>query len=973
MINLLQAFYKQVQNTPEKTAIVDQGGKRSTSYRDLADLSARLATWLLRQGIGREKLAAIRVPRGAGFIACRLAAMMTGAAWVGVEDMMGAERISFILRDCGADLVIDEDALLKAVQLDPLPPDRWADPDPHDMAFVFYTSGSTGRARGAVQEYGIYMQVLSSLSRAIDGYSFLNYANIAPETYIGGLQLMAGALCNGFTLHIIPLPLVRDPAGLLHYFKEHDIEGSCMPPTLVKALEYAGGLDLKLLHITGEITSDLFIDRFTMRNAYGPTEFSYLPFLFEMDRAYRNTPIGRPDPDTEIVLLDEDGEKDPREGLMCIRLPYFRGYLHDEDRADFIRLDGVTYFKSGDYMSVDENGNYTILGRVDDMVKINGNRIEPSEVEHAVREVLGTDFAAVRAWERGGSRYLCAYHTTGRKLDAADMAEKLRAYLPLYMIPACYVSIDHIPLNENGKVDKKVLPRPDETLLFAPYAGPENSFQEKLCRIYAHVLGLDGHRIGIDDDFFLLGGSSLAAIELITAAGHKNLSVPMIYKLRTVRRIDEALRDLPEAGTADEHPSRTQGSPCREDFPLTEEQMYFLERELEEPGRRTCNQPVVLSLSPDTDEEGISEAVRRVFSAHPALLTVVRKTQDGWRQHPAYQNNAGIRAVEVAEEDLEGAVQALILPFTFDGAPLFRRNLLRTPERLVLFLDVHHMICDGQSLRIVLEDILSACEGKDIPGDAWLPILHEKTAADDMTKKRDRAWFDNTYRGRYERLLPADGVGAGHREESATYRFSFSAGEVAEAAGRLQLSVNGFYMLASALSMMAYGHMEKVMLSWTFHGRADLRAMRTVGLLIRDYPAAFSPESGDTIGALAASVNRQVREAILHGSVSPYMERSRGEMLCFLYQGDLLRMPDCSRLLRIDFPEFPDKRAIEPMEFHLHEDEEGPWARILYDAGMYRPESMHRYEAVFASVCRLLLDKNSETLSAREVIRKVSG
>ena len=963
MINLLKSFYLQVQNTPEKAALVDQGGKRSTSYRELADISARLASWLLQQGIGREKLVAIRVPRGADFIACRFAVMMVGGAWVGVEDMMGAERIAFILKDSGADLVIDEDAFLEAMKQEPFPPDQWADPDPHDMAFVFYTSGSTGRAKGAVQEYGIYTYVLSSISRAIEGYPFLNYANIAPETYIGGLQLMAGALCNGYTLHIIPLPLVRDPSGLLHYFKEHDIDGSCMPPTLVKALEYAGGLNLKLLHITGEITSDLFIDRFTMRNAYGPTEFSYLPFLFEMDKAYRNTPIGRPDQDTEIVLLDEDGEKDPREGLMCIRLPYFRGYLHDEEKADFIQMDGVSWFKSGDYMSVDENGNYTILGRVDDMVKINGNRIEPSEVEHAVKEVLDTDFAAVRAWERGGSRYLCAYHTTGRKLDAAEMAEKLKAYLPLYMIPACYVSIDHIPLNENGKVDKKVLPKPDESLLFAPYARPENSFQEKLCRLFADVLELKGHKIGIDDDFFLLGGSSLAAIGLITEAGHDDLTVPMVYKQRTVRRIDRALQNL--SGTKEERP-------CREEFPLTDEQLYFLERELKNTGRRICNQPVMLSFLPDMDDERLSGAVQEVFSAHPALLTVVRKTPDGWRQHIAVENNQRIHAVQIPEKDVQKAVQELVMPFSFDGSPLFRCRLFRTQERLVFFMDVHHMICDGESLRIVLEDILSGYDGKDIPKDAWLRILQEKTSEDDAAKEKNRSYFENAYKGQYVRLLSSDLAGADHREGNAVCRFSFGAAEVSEAASRLHLSVNGFYLSAAALSMMAYEHTQKVMLSWTFNGRADLKAMRTVGLLIRDYPAAFSLSSEDIVGTLAASVNRQVREAILHGSVSPYMQRSRGEMFCFLYQGDLLRTPDSRQLIRIDFPALPDKTAIEPFELHIHEDEKGSSARILYDGGMYRPESMHRFEIIFESVCRLLLEKNSETLSAGDIIRKVS-
>lgn len=681
-----------------------------------------------------------------------------------------------------------------------------------------------------------------------------------------------------------------------------------------------------------------------------------------MDKAYQNTPIGRPDQDTEIVLLDENGEKHPREGLMCIRLPYFRGYLHDEDRADFINVDGVSYFKSGDYMAVDEDGNYTILGRVDDMVKINGNRIEPSEVEHAIRKVLGTDFAAVRTWERGGSRYLCAYHTTGRKLDAADMGEKLRELLPSYMIPACYVSIDQIPLNENGKVDRTALPQPEDSLLFAPYAGPENSIQEELCRLFAHVLNLDGHRVGIDDDFFLLGGNSLAAIELITLAGHNGLTVPMIFRQRTVRGIDDALQQV--SGTK-------QDRPYREDYPLTEEQRYFLEYELENPGRKICNQPVMLSFTPDTDEERLAEAVQQVFSAHPALLTVVLKTQDGWRQRPAQENNTKLRAVQVSEEDVPAAAQGLIMPFSFDASPLFRRSLLRTPERLILLMDVHHIICDGESLRIVLEDILSACDGAVIPKDSWLDILHERTLTDNRTKESHRAYFENTCTGQYDTLLSPDHTGGNHREESAIYRFSFHAGEVSGAARRLHLSANGFYLLAAALSMMAYEHTEQVMLSWTFHGRSELRALRTVGLLIRDYPVAFSLSCKDTIGTMASSLNRQCREAILHGSVSPYMQRSRGELFCFLYQGELLKAPRCGHLLRMEVPEVPEKTAIEPLEFHLYEDEDGSWARILFDAGMYSVESMRRFETIYESVCRLLLEKNSEDFLAREAILNV--
>lgn len=965
MLNFLEDFYSCVQSTPGRAAVVDRGGERRTSYAELAEVSARLATWLLKQGIGREKLVAIRVPRGLDFIACRIAAMMVGGAWVGVEEMMGAERIEYIIKDSGAVLTIDEEAYGEGMKEEPLKPEQWADPDPHDMAFIFYTSGSTGKPKGAVQEYGIYRYIMDSTHRAIDRWDYLDYANVVPETYIGGIDLMIGALQAGVTLHLIPLGLVRDPAGLLAYFKEQHISASCMPPTLIKVLESMGGLDLKILHVTGEITTDLYIDRFPVRNAYGPTEIAYLPFFFDIDRPYSVTPIGTPDKNTEVILINENGEKDDKEGMLCIHLPYFRGYLHDRERAELITIDGKPYFKTGDCTSLDPAGNYTILGRMDDMVKINGNRIEPSEVESAIKKLLGTDFAAVKAWERGGSQYLCAYHNCGRELNAAEMAEKLKDYLPLYMIPSCYISLEEIPLNENGKVDKKVLPRPDESALFAPYAPPENELQRRLCAAFADALKIDRERYGIDDDFFLLGGDSLAAVRVITLVDESDLTVTIIYRERTVRRIDRALKSI--------HRAEGSASAGKELSLFDLQLQFYVDREMERPGRSIFNQPLILSFSPEVDDDKLAETVRKVWFSHPALLTVIEKDGESCTHRIVLDNNTGFSAQTISENELNEEEKTLVQPFYFNGEPLFRRKLFRTEERVVLFLDFHHIICDGYSLHILVEDIIEAYRGREIQRDAWMEFLGRNTVYDEEQRTEDRNYFERSYGDKYDGdlydQLPAfDPVEEGHDGKIEMYPFAFKTEAARKAAKRMNLSMNAFYILAISLSLMAYNDSENVVFLWVFNGRSEIRFLRTVGMFLRDFPVALSLDKADTIMAAASSVNRQIREAILHGSVTPFTDVKRGELLDFVYQNDLLEIPDYEELLDFDTPGSQKETAVTPIELQIFEDEETPALTILYDAGLYRKESMNRFAEILESVCRLLLTNGCETRSTRDII-----
>ena len=970
MDRFLEKFYEHVKKSPELTAVVDQSGQRRTSYRELDELSGRIASMLRKRAIGREDVVAICVPRGVEFIAVRIGVMKVGAAWVGTETMMGEDRIRYIIKDSGSVLVIDEDTYEQAMGEDRLPMEEWSDPDPHDLAFIYYTSGSTGRPKGVAQEYGIYKYIMASTDRAIGRWIPLDYANVAPETFIGGIYLMIGTLQAGCTLHLVPLPLVRDPAGLLKYFSEQEVTGTCMPPTLVKVLESAGGFDVKVLHVTGEIVTDLYIDRFPMLNAYGPTEFSYLAFFFDIDGPYSNTPIGSPDKDTKVILIDENGEVNEKEGMLCIHLPFFRGYLHEKERTELIYSGGEPYYKSGDYMSVDGKGNYTLLGRVDDMVNINGNRIEPAEVESAVKKVLNTGYAAVKVWERGGSRYLCAYHTTGQELDAARMAELLKNMLPDYMIPTCYVNLKELPLNENGKVNKLALPEPEEDILHAAYVKPLNEAQEKLCSGFSSALGIEKEKIGIDDDFFLLGGDSVKAIQLIVDTGDERLSVPLIYRERTVRNIDNALSHIESkvetVSPGDEDPDgRDTGKP----YPLTREQKYFLDQQIKIPDRMIYNLPVLLSFNPDVDEKQLEKAVVTAFAAHPALLTVIKETPDGWRQVYFPENNITPETDKASEEELEGMMNDFVKPFAFDGSPLFHRRLVRTDRRLVLFLDIHHIICDGTSFRILVEDILSAYEGRSITKDPYFALLKDQLdyAASESFKK-DREYFENNYTGEYVRLPEADLTGMDTVEGTVDHMPGFTRDEITGAAKRLHLSVTAFYMLPAMLALASYNAADKVMISWNYHGRSDIRTMRSVGLFIRDYPVGLHLKRDDTVGRVSAELSRQIRKSILHGRMSPFMDRKKGELLCFLYQGGLMNIPDSELILDADFPDVTGQAAIEPIELKVGEDEDGIRVEISYDAGMYSYESMERFDKIYEDICGLLLEEGSRDLLISDIV-----
>ena len=970
MIAFLRKMQQIVDEYPEKAAVIDHEGTRITTYRQLRDASDRIASFLIKRGIGAEKTVVICCERSMEYVAAQLGIMKAGAAWIGVEDFIGRERIKYISQACKAELLFDEKVFEEAMSYEPLPIEQYAEPDPHQLAFVVFTSGSTGKPKGAAQEYGIYDSIMSGTKVMIRGISSVNFANIIPETFVGGIYITVGVLQSGLTMHMLALSLARDPQKLLEYFEKHNINLSFMPPSLAHFFIASGRLNLSRLYVGGEIVSEVYTDKFNIQNIYGPTEFGYPTCIFNLDRAYANTPVGYPIGDTQICLIDEEGETNQSEGILCVYLPYFRGYIEGGSDKDFFVIGGKHFFRSEDIASLDKDGRYTILGRADDMVKINGNRIDPSEVESVLKKVLCINEVAVCAHERNGVRFLCAYLVCDKVPDKVELDERLKNFIPQYMIPACYIRIDKIPINSNGKVIRRELPEPGEELNFAGYAPPVSDLEKRLCSSLEKALNIETGKLGIDDDFFLLGGDSVRVMQIILEADIPALTVWMIYKEKTVRKIAKALEltSYMEKSEAD-----------RIVIPVTTEQEYYIRQEMDRPGQLLYNMPVVLKFKPDIDPERLKKAVKDAFAAHPALLSKLRHTSEGWKQSFCPDFNREITEEHIGSREIESFIREFVKPFRIDGQPLFKRKIILTSEWTILLMDIHQLVCDGNSLRILCEDILSALDGNLLQRDSYYDIIKdyvEYRAGDEW--KNDKIYFDKLCEAGGDRIpepkSPMPVKNGMNMLEHITRKLSVSKAMSKETMEQLQMSQALVYLTAAGMALAFYNDSKDLLFSWTWNGRGDSRTMRTVGLLIRDIPILMHLEDEESLKTVAFNVRNQVREGVLHGKVSYFMEKPEEKLMCFMYQGNLRKAINNADLPGIELPDVPGFSTLEPLEIKVWENDEAPELELCYNTGLYSCKNMDIFADLFEMACKMLFSiqkHDTKIADLRKIANKI--
>ena len=883
-LNTIQRF---VSTTPDKVMFVDENGTRQTSYAEFWALTQQMAALVSRRLGRRERLfVPIYLKDSMEYFAAELAVWMTGNATVHMGVSFPPERVGYIMQHCEAELMIDDRFTAEARQQQERFTDirrRTAD----QPCAMFYTSGSTGNPKGVLHSDAGFMH---SIFRFHEGFSLSGYRKmtLTPSFYFVAMVTAYNLMVQGTEIHILPNEAKHNVRMLEDYIADHEIEFAHISPSILRAFKNKGK-HLRTVKAAGERMVGCYSDEYTVLNCYGQTEQSSSLFIKVVDRNYDNTPIGRPCPGVEYKLLDDNGNEVPdgEVGELCYTSGVYPPvYYKDPERTRALTAGGVMH--TGDLLRKLPNGDALYVQRKDWMVKINGQRVEPGEVENVMRHIAGVKDAIVKGFTTDDltRQYLVGYYILEEDatLDADSIKAEMTKKVPEYMVPQYMVRMDSFPLNASNKIDRKNLLPPDLSSMQNQYAAPTNEVERKLCDAFAKVLHLE--RVGIDDDFFYLGGDSIRVMQLQQHLGMKHLTT-LVNSGRTPRKIAEQYAAMEQ--------SVTSGIGKDGRYPLMDIQETYLRICLPLEGKPVMNLVALLRLDEAVDLQRLAAAIAQAVACHPALFVRFRRTDKGTIVQTIRQEPVTIAVEQLTDEDFETLKPRLVTPFRYLEDRLFQFRLFQTPTARYFFHNIHHSVFDGESKTILYADIERAYAGQTLEAEkaSYLTIAAEENALRSTpyySKAREgfRTMFDGA-----PHTLYVENAGAGYLETSRRL-LSVEASEATTFCAARRTTMNVLTTAAFAMLLGRETASTDIVFGSQYSGRTDARVARMIGSFAKPVFMRISWDkdvtSSDYLTLVTAAVNQSITN-----SIYTYGEMKKDDLvrsqIQFVYQDEIPQEP----------------------------------------------------------------------------------
>ena len=944
----VELFQRQVAASPHAPAVVCDGV--ATSYADLNRQANQLARLLQASGVGPETCVGILVDRSPLLAVAILGVLKAGGVYVPLDPTYPDERVAFMLADTQARVLITEPrfetvhAGTQTVLLDGLTgrdDDLPEAPDPASLAYVVYTSGSTGRPKGAMIEHRSLVTFAREIVDRLGlgaGDRFLQFASpsfdvlveeLFPIWLAGGAVVMtwqhivSGEIALAHLAERERLTVMELPTAYWHeWVRELDRTGAELPSCL--RLVIIGGE--RVLPERLALWKRLGVP---LMHVYGLTETTVSSTFFRLDPGdavfdWPNLPIGTPLPSVDLRILDRSLRPVPLGGmgeLYIGGISLARGYLGRPGLTAqrFIAdpaLPQRRLYRTGDLVRRRPDGNLTFISRVDTQIKIRGFRVEPTEIESTLGRHSDIAESVVTLHEPApGDRRLVAYVVPrpGTVADTAELRRFLEGELPAYMVPSAFIELDALPLTSNGKIDRNRLPavegaRPD---VGERYVAPQTPQQQKLAEVVAAVVGVS--RIGIDDNFFEIGGDSILAIQVVARAQEAGLRLSPydLFAHPTVA----GLAEVATAGTVIDADQGDVTGPV----PLAPMQRWFTALDLEQP--RHWNTSALLELDTPVDPRLLGEALEELLIHHDGLRQRFLLAGDRTKVRIAPRGDVAplevhdLSRLDEQEQENRIAEVAAAAQGSLDLAvgPLIRLALTQLggtrPDRIVVV--AHRLAVDPVSMRILLEDLRTALAqraageqialpAKTTSWQSWTRRLSKFAATPDVQSQR--AYWSQVV-GSAAGRLPDDRRTEPDADTVASERTVTAALEPAETdellrviPGALNCRIDELLLAALSRTLTGWSGHPRHLVDVERHDRDplfdDVDLTRTVGWFSVTHPLVLACDPDTAPGTTLKTVKETLR-TVPTGGLGWQLLREAGEpaQLAFTYLGHVTAQP----------------------------------------------------------------------------------
>ncbi len=708
---VLDLFQEQVQKSPQAIAIQQHGQK--ITYAELDEKSNELANYILEKTqITSKTLIAVQLERSTQLIISVLAIFKTGATYVPIDTEYPVNRINYILEDSNAALNInytflaDFDATKKSNR--PIKK-KFSN---EALAYIIYTSGSTGKPKGTTVSHKSLLNLSFWYQRVHKVSSKSNATLFSGIAFDASIMEIFPHLISGATLFPIQENELRfDVVQLAAFFKENEITHAYVPTRVCQSLieQEISGIDT-YISTGGEALAYSKPTLLNVFNNYGPTESTVVTTCYNCrEQEVENIPIGKPIDNTKVYILTQENSLQPIgvAGELCISgVGLAQGYLNRPELTaeKFIPHPiekGQRLYKTGDLARWLPDGNIEFLGRKDTQIKIRGFRIELGEIEQAIKDYAETiNQVLVIAKDIKGEKRLIAYYVSSKAIEKSELTAYLKEEIPSYMVPQYFKELTAIPLTANGKVAINKLPSisGDDTIQ-TTYIAPTNDIEKNIVEIWQTLLSQE--KIGVNSDFFELGGHSLLLTKLINAY-HKTFNVALqlkdVYIYTELKQHADLIASF-EKTTYQEIPKLAP----QELYELSPTQMrYWMIHKIHGKSKE-FNIFSTFDLPENIELNRFNVAFNEVIKRHEILRTIyVDSSEKATQKIVPYQTE------EIPIYATSNIAKDAVFQHEFDleNYPLFKTGIVTENGASQLYFNIHHSICDGWSMNIIVNDIM---------------------------------------------------------------------------------------------------------------------------------------------------------------------------------------------------------------------------------------------------------------------------